>query len=309
MSAGTKQIKARLKSIRNTKKVTKAMELVAGAKMRRAVERALSSRQYAVLAWKLALRLAHSRSIAQDDYLLRFFRPAPAGKGHKWLLICFASNRGLCGAFNSNTLRQVYKFAKLHGVDNGEVVVIGKRLVAPLSIHGIKPVMAYEKNDTATDASSIVNVANYAYDAFKSGRVQQVFIAYSRFKSALSQESVVRPLFPFQREESVLADVEKTEGENPSEETEALPKLDYVYEPEQRKVLSYLVPRLGETQLYEALLESNASEHSARMLAMKSATDAAGDMLFDLTLQYNRIRQAGITKEIAEISAGMAAVT
>lgn len=307
MSSGTRLIKTRLKSIRNTKKVTKAMELVAGAKMRRAVERALASRQYAVLAWQLAGKLSGSRSIAGDDYILKFFRPAP--QDGKWLLICFASNRGLCGAYNSNVLKQVFKFVKARGMDNGEVAVVGKRLVGPLSSYGIKPSMAYEKDDTAQDASSVVNMANYAYEAFKSGRVDSVYVAYSRFKSALVQEAVVRPLFPFQRETSALSDVERMELDKPAPGVKQMPQTEYTYEPMKRKVLSYLIPRLGEAQMYEALLESNAAEHSARMLAMKSATDAAGDMLDDLTLQYNRARQAGITKEIAEISAGMAAVT
>lgn len=283
------------------------MELVAGAKMRRAVERALASRQYAVLAWQLAGKLSASRSIAQDDYLLKFF--GPASKTGKWLLICFASNRGLCGAYNSNVVRQAIKFVRERGVDNGEVVVVGKRLVAPLSTYGIKPSMAYEKDDTASNASSMVDITNYAYDAFKTGRVDGVYIAYSRFKSALVQEAVVRPLFPFQREESALADVERMVLEQQPADIETLANLEYTYEPMKRKVLSYLVPRLGEALMYEALLESNAAEHSARMLAMKNATDAAGDMLHDLTLQYNRARQASITKEIAEISAGMAAVT
>lgn len=304
--SGARLIKTRLKSIRNTKKVTKAMELVAGAKMRRAVERALASRQYAVLAWQLAGKLSGSRAISSEDYLNKFFRPAP--KTGKWLLICFASNRGLCGAYNSNVLKQSIKFVRERGLENGEVIVIGKRLVGPLSTFGIKPSMAYEKDDTAVDAASIVNVTQYAYEAFKSGRVDAVYIAYSRFKSALVQEAVVRPLFPFHREDSALADVEQMEMRvKPA--VENMQALEYKYEPDKRKVLSYLVPRLGESLMYESLLESNAAEHSARMLAMKNATDAAGDMLDDLTLQYNRARQAGITKEIAEISAGMAAVT
>lgn len=308
MASNARQIKTRLKSIKNTKKVTKAMELVAGAKMRRAVERALQSRQYALLAWQLAQRLSTSRAVPTDDYLHRFF--APVNGGPKRMLIAFSSNRGLCGAYHSNVLRKVLAYVKEHGADNVEVIAIGKRLVSAVSLFGIKPSMAYVKDESAGNASSMVDIANYAYAQFKSQAVDAVDIAYSHFHSALSQEAVVRPLFPFSQERSVLAgtgDIESTQKQKPLDVIAA--EQSYLYEPDKRKVLSYLVPRLGEAQLYQALVESNAAEHSARMIAMKNATEAAGDMLNELILQYNRARQAGITREIAEISAGTAALT
>ena len=306
--ASTRQIKARLKSIKNTKKVTKAMELVAGAKMRRSVERALASRHYALLAWQLVQRLSKSRAVPSDDYLHRFFRAAASPKRH--LLIAFASNRGLCGAYNNNVLRQVLRFVRENREENVDVIVIGKRLVSSVSTFGVKPIMAYEKDDYALDASSVVPLANYAYEAFKSQGVDSVYLCYNHFKSALAQETVTRPLFPFSFEESAFTDVKHMETDRKVEPLRDIEKSQsYIYEPGKRKVLSYLVPRLGEAQLYQALLESNASEHSARMLAMKSATDAAGEMLGDLSLLYNRARQAGITREIAEISAGSAALS
>lgn len=284
------------------------MELVAGAKMRRAVERALQSRQYALLMWQLAQRLSTSQAVPVSDYLHRFFEPSSEVKRH--LIVAFASNRGLCGAYNSNIARKVLAFVREHGEENVEIVVFGKRLVSMLSTFGIRPTMAYEKNDAAADASSVVTVANYAYEAFKSKSVDAVHMAYSNFKSALVQEAVLRPLFPFSGSQSASADVEDIET---MRKKDPLRQIDtgqsYAYEPDKRTVLSHLVPRLGEAQLYQALLESNASEHSSRMLAMKNATDAAGDMLKDLSLVYNRARQAGITREIAEISAGTAALT
>lgn len=308
MSSSTRLIKTRLKSIKNTKKVTKAMELVAGAKMRRAVERAISSRQYAVWAWQLATRLSKSRSITPDDYLTRFFQRIDAPK--RTLIIAMASNRGLCGAYNSNVLRKTLSVVRERGAGNVQVIAVGKRLVGALSAYGVKPVMAYEKEDTALDASSVVDLANYAYQAFKKNDVDQVMMVYTNFRSALSQEAVARPLFPFDPKDSALADVQDIETRRKKEAVKEMdPAQSYLYEPGKRKVLSYLVPRLGESQLFQALMESNASEHSSRMLAMKNATEAAGDMLSELTLQYNRARQAGITREIAEISAGMAAVT
>ena len=138
--------------------------------------------------------------------------------------------------------------------------------------------------------------------------VDEVLIAYTDYQSSLNQNPVIRSLFPFQPEASVTAGVQKI-GEEITEEKLSPKVLGYIHEPSKRDVLSFLVPRLGELQLFQALLESNASEHSSRMVAMKNATDAAGEMLDDLTLQFNRARQAAITQEIAEISAGMAAVT
>jgi len=311
MAGGMKQIKARIRSVKNTKKVTKAMELVAGAKMRRAVDRALGTRQYAGLAWDIANRLSTSQSISPIDYLHNFFTPAKNPK--KFIIVVFASNRGLCGAYNSNIAKKVAKFIKEKGEDQVEVVAVGKRAVTGLSIFGIKPKMAYEKDDSADDAASVVNVANYVYEEFKAEKVDQVLIAYNHFVSSLAQEPVIKPLFPFEKEAGVGGTIEELTGQRESvtavETVQASKLVDYVHDPSKRQVLSYIVPRLGELQLYQALLESNASEHSARMLAMKNATDAAGEMQDDLTLQFNRARQASITQEIAEISAGMAAVT
>jgi len=284
------------------------MELVAGAKMRRAVDVAISTREYAQLAWQLVERLSSSKSIAAIDYLHSFFTPVKEPK--KVLVVVFASNRGLCGAYNSNIAKAVIKLAKEKGPENVEVIAVGKKAVTLLSSFGIKPKMAYEKKDSARKATSIVNVANYCYEEFKAGKVDQVLIAYNHFVSSLVQEPVIRPLFPFDKSASTAIGVEElAEIENRDKQAEKLPIADYIHDPSKRDVLSYLVPRLGEVQLFQALLESNASEHSARMLAMKNASDAAGEMVDDLTLIYNRARQAAITQEIAEISAGMAAVT
>ena len=308
MPSGARQIKTRLKSIRNTKKVTKAMELVAGAKMRRAVERALQSRQYTTLVWQLAQRLSHSKAVDESDALHRFFSKPEHPK--RFLLIAFSSNRGLCGAYHSNILRKTIAFVREKGEKNVELVVIGKRLVSAVSLYGIKPSMAFVKEESATDMASIAQIAAHAYTKFRDGFIDEAYICYSQFKSALSQEAVVRPLFPFSLKHSVTADVEHIKMHQPLPAVSTFTiEQTYLYEPGKKEVLTALVPRLGEAELYQALVESNASEHSARMIAMKNATEAAGDMLNDLLLQYNRARQAGITQEIAEISAGSAALT
>lgn len=269
--------------------------------MRRAIERALATRTYSRQAWNLAIRLSHSKGIAPTDYLHRFFDRSKNPK--KWLVVLFTSNRGLCGAFNMNVTRKVFSYAREKGVADVEVICVGKKGVSILSGAGIKAKQAYEKDESADSPKSIMNVANYVYEKYKNEEVDKVLIAHTQYISSLVQQPVLRVLFPFKEEYFAPTDEEKKEMDK------VIPQYDYLYEPSTRKVLSYLIPRLGEVRLYEALLESNASEHSARMLAMKNASDAAGDMLEGLVLQYNRARQASITQEIAEISAGMAAVT
>lgn len=301
MAVNSKAIKTRIRSIKNTKKVTKAMELVAAAKMRKAVEFALGTRDYAKLAWDIALRLSNSTSLEPSDELARFF--AKSEKEEKILLLSFASNRGLCGGFNSGITKAVLNFVKEKGGENVEVITIGKKLVSTLSTYGVKPKMAYDKDDGAKTVASIANIASFAYDQFKTSEVDAVHIAYTDYQSSLVQTPVVKQLFPFIAEASITSTIEKGDAQTKGDSR------DYLHEPSQAEVLSYLVPRLGELQVFQALLESNASEHSARMVAMKGATDAAGEMLEDLTLQFNRARQSAITQEIAEISAGMAAVT
>lgn len=305
MPAQTREIKGRLKSIKNTQKITKAMELVAGAKMRRAVEYTLASRFYSDLAWKLAQRLAHSGIIAPTDYLASFFQPAKDPKHFTILVV--SSNRGLAGAFNSNIVKIVATFIKEKGVDNVEVVCLGKKAVPLLSSMGVKVTQAYDKDDSASDPSSIVTLSNYLYQQFKTGKTDQVLVAYTNFKSALLQEPELQTLFPFSEG---IREVGKIESK-PQKETKEIVngKRDYFYEPGRRTVVSYLVPRLAESLIYQALLESNASEHSARMVAMKSATESAEEMYDDLTLAFNRARQASITQEVAEITAGTAAVS
>lgn len=304
MPAQTREIKGRLSSIKNTQKITKAMELVAGAKMRRAVEATLASRVYAQLAWQLAERLAKSGIIASTDYLANFFQ-TPKDPKHFTLLVV-TSNRGLAGAFNSNIIKTVASFIREKGVENVDVICVGKKAVPLLSSLGIKPVAAYSKDDSATDSSSIVTVANYLYQQFKQKKTDQVLIAYTNFKSPIEQDALLEPLFPFSKELSAG----EIEYKN-ADEVQKMPNgvTDYYYEPGRRTAMSYLVPRLGESLIYQALLESNASEHSARMVAMKNATESAAEMHEDLTLAFNRARQASITQEVAEITAGTAAVT
>jgi F-type H+-transporting ATPase subunit gamma len=291
-----KEIKARLTSINNTKKTTRAMELVSGAKMRKAVEATLSTREYYDTAWAIMNRLRAKADIEPGSDLQRFFNE-PENEG-KTTIVMFTSNRGLCGGFNSNVVKLVMKEIEKRGKENVEVIGIGKRGVATLSAYGIKVASAYEKDDTARTDDSIRDVMASVHKSFKDGETDRVLIAYTDYKSAVEQNANLVPLFPFGESSPVTENEENVQKDDL-----------YTYEPSEEAVLEFIIPRVAEVVLYQSLLESNASEHSARMIAMKNATDAASEMADDLKLEYNRARQAAITKEIAEIAAGTAAVS
>jgi len=173
---------------------------------------------------------------------------------------------------------------------------------------GLNVEFAHKKDDAAKDDASVLEIADVLYKKFSEKKTDKVMVAYSDYKSAISQEPVLKQLFPFEKEPQVGR--EEDEASRPGEKNMEAPKtLEYLYEPNKYDLLEYLIPRIAQVQLYQALLESNASEHSARMVAMKSASDAAKEMADDLVLVFNKARQSGITQEIAEISAGRAAVS
>ncbi|MBI4406936.1 MAG: ATP synthase F1 subunit gamma [Candidatus Kerfeldbacteria bacterium] len=310
MAVQGREIKNRLRSIKNSKKITKAMEMVSAAKMRRAVQAALNTRAYANLLWGLINRVMSQVELNPSDPVRRFFvaPQLPAGQPEHITAIVLTSNRGLCGAFNSNVIKRAIKLVKRHGRSQVELIAIGKKGVNTFNTIGIKAELAYAKDDTAKDTGSISEIAAHVYQQFKAGKTDRVLVLYTDYHSAVLQVPVTKQLFPLLQAGSIAEAVENVTDVAHSATVEPT-GTEYLYEPGKIDVLDYVVPRLAEVQIYQALLESNASEHSARMLAMKNATDAAGDMIDELVLAFNRARQAVITKEIAEISAGTAAVS
>ncbi|MDP6756273.1 MAG: ATP synthase F1 subunit gamma [Patescibacteria group bacterium] len=308
MPANTKEVKQRLQSINNTKKITKAMELVAAAKMRKATESALSTRSYHELAWAIVDRLLKSRLWFDSKSKVKRFFEEPKEVKHSTLIV-FTSNRGLCGAFNANIIKLILPYLKEHGKENVEIITIGTRGAATITAMGAKIKLAYQKDDVAIDDTSINQAIEHSYYSFRNKKTDKVMVAYTDYKSALTQDAVLKQLYPFNKTSQVGLGKDDT-GKMKTDETIKAPKtVEYLYEPDKYKLLDYLALRIGRAELYQALLESNASEHSSRMVAMKSASDAASDMADDLILLYNKARQASITQEIAEISAGTAAVS
>ncbi|OJI07886.1 ATP synthase F1 subunit gamma [bacterium CG10_46_32] len=307
MGANTKEVKQRLVSVKNTRKITKAMELVAASKMRKAVENTLRTRNYHNLAWGIMDRILSSQLWFNTNSPVKRFFEEPKEVQHTTVIV-FTSNRGLAGAFNSNIVKQVIPHIKEHGKEAVEIITIGAKGASMLSSFGATIALAYQKNDTAADDSSIRQAAEHVYHAFRNKKTDRVMVAYTDYKNAMTQNAVIKQLYPFTRETQVGID---TNGKKHEQEKniEAPKNLEYLYEPSKYDLLDYLALRIAQAEVYQALLESNASEHASRMIAMKNASDSARDMADALQLEYNKARQAAITQEIAEISAGATAVS
>lgn len=286
MAQSRKLIKARIKSIRNTRKITKAMELVAASKMRRAVSAVLRTRPYADEAWATVQSvLAASPNLAH-----RLLAPQP--EATKTLLVLFSSDRGLAGGFNVNMIRTAMAEARALGTDSVEVLAVGRRGADALERAGVTISARFPALSNNPTFNDLLPAARLALDGFLTGKYRSVKLGFTNYISGITQKPTIVDLLPLSRS---MATTKETATE-------------YLFEPTAAEVLNQILPAIAETMLWQALLESTASEHAARMLAMKNASDAAKDMLTGLTFTYNQARQAGITQEIAEISSGKAAL-
>lgn len=298
MPSNTRDIKRRIKSVGNIKQITRAMQLVATSKMRRAQKRSADADAYAYGALEILEHLTRNAEGLGEH---------PFWKEHqlrKIGLIVVTSDRGFCGGFNVTLLNSVLQFIKEVKARGEEVeaVTIGKKGRAFMQRIGVPIVADFTMGDYFT-INSIGPIARIATEDFKQGVYRSVFLAFNQFINTLIQRPVIRKVLPLDIPMfKAIAEIdEKAEKFFFKEETR---EAKYIFEPASEAVFSALVPHLLEVEIYKALLESGASEHSARMVAMKNSTDKAGELIDDLRLAYNQARQAGITKEIAEISSG-----
>jgi F-type H+-transporting ATPase subunit gamma len=305
-----KLIKSRIKSVKNTKKITKAMELVAASKMKRAVSATLSSRLYADYSWDLLTSLSGKL----DEVTHPFFTGTT---GEKSLIVLITSNRGLCGSYNSQAIKKALSLLKT--TENAEIISVGKkgdnamrRLARPdgsgIGQNIIASFIEIPDNATLNDIRPLSELITRKY---KTGEYKSVRVIYTDFISALTQKANIRNLLPISKEE-VKEMIENLTEEKSAQGGSVLggkPEVSYIFEGDTNKLVEMLAEKLVRTQIYQMILESSASEQSSRMVAMKNASEAAGEMIDDLTLVFNKARQAGITQEISEISAGMASVS
>ncbi len=306
MAINTKAIKTRIKSVKNTKKITKAMEMVSAAKMRRAVESTLATRTYALLARELMQHLAH-----MDVSAFPLLKNRPV---RNVLVVFISSNRGLCGSFNTNIFKKTAAFLRdLRAKETDaavHVVGLGKKSAVFAKKQGYTLPAVFDDIGETPEIEDILPVTKLAIEGFEGGLYDKVYVAYTDYKSSLSQEPKVRQLLPVSKHDidEMIGEIGKDVGRDNETPAQTFPIDRYVFEPNTETILTYVLPRLVEIQLYQAILESAASEHSARMMAMRNASDAATEMIGSLNVSFNKARQAAITQEIAEIAGGAAAL-
>ncbi len=298
MAINTKAINRRIKSVVNTKKITKAMDLVSASKMRSAVQAVLASRPYAKMAWSLAGRL---EARGEEAHPLMQTRP----EVKRTLAVLITSDRGLCGGFNAQVLKTAAEAVRARTKDSVDFIAVGRRGEQWIRRRNLPLKAAFEDlvAGGAPPATKIRPIARMLKNGFTDGTYDEIIVVYTDFVSSVLQKPRTKTLLPLRKD----SDLGEVQGHMETTVNEKMAG-EYLFEPNPRSVLDALLPRIAEAQLYQAVLESLASEHSARMLAMKNATDAASDMIDDLRLTFNQARQAGITQEIAEISAGRAAL-
>ena len=288
--ASSKEIRGKIKSFENTKKITKAMEMVSVSKMRKAQERVRAARPYSDKIRSLASNLSQ----ATPDYKHAFMVANEASKPAGFIIV--TTDKGLCGGLNTNLLRIVT--AKLKDLEGqgvkSQAVAIGNKGYGFLNRIGVPVVSHVTQMGDKPSLDKLIGPVKVLLDAYAAGELSAVYLCYTRFINTMKQEPMVQQLLPLASD----ALSEKQTG----------PSWDYLYEPDAESVIDALLLRYVEALVYQSVADNMASEHSARMVAMKSATDNAGNVISELKLIYNRTRQAAITKELSEIVAGAAAV-
>jgi F-type H+-transporting ATPase subunit gamma len=293
MAAG-KEIRGKIKSVENTKKITKAMEMVAASKMRKAQERMRAARPYADKIRDLASNLSQATPEYKHPFMVAHDEVKKAG------FIVITTDKGLCGGLNTNVLRAVT--AKLKELEaagvKSEAVAIGNKGLGFLNRVGAKVVSHVTQLGDKPHLDKLIGPVKVLLDAYAEGKLSAVYLCYTRFINTMKQEPMVQQLLPLSAS-GMAAEAKQSGGEH---------GWDYIYEPDAASVINELLVRYTEALVYQAVAENMASEQSARMVAMKSATDNAGSVIGELKLVYNKTRQAAITKELSEIVAGAAAV-
>ena len=291
--ASGKELRTKIKSVENTKKITKAMEMISVSKMRKAQERMRAARPYSEKIRNIATNLGK----ANPEYVHPFLKTND-GKSIGFILV--TTDKGLCGGLNSNLFRQIT--LKLRDTQSAGktplTVAIGGKGLGFLNRIGAKVVSHITHLGDKPHLDKLIGPVKVLLDAYIKGEVSAVYLSYNKFVSTMRQEPVLEQLLPLS--------AAKMQEETKASGTQAA--WDYIYEPDAQAVIDDLLVRYAEALVYQAVAENMASEHAARMVAMKAATDNAGNVIAELKLIYNKTRQAAITKELSEIVAGAAAV-
>ena len=289
-----KEIRTKIKSVENTKKITKAMEMVAASKMRKAQERMRHARPYSDKVRNIAAHLSQ----ANPEYRSPYMRVAGQVKSAGYVVV--TTDKGLCGGLNTNVLRAVtQRFREAQGAGQSiKAVAVGNKGFGFLNRIGASVMAHAVQLGDAPQLEKLIGPVKVMLDAFVAGEIDAVYVCYTKFINTMKQEPVVEQLLPLSADR-----LEQTAAEK------AQYGWDYLYEPDAPTVIDELLKRYIEALVYQAVAENMASEQSARMVAMKAATDNAGNLINELKLVYNKTRQAAITKELSEIVGGAAAIS
>ena len=299
MAGNTKEISRRIKSIRSTRKITKAMEMVAASKMKKAQAAALRTREYAEKALEILSQISNKVDAKLSPLLKK-----RDGKGDV-LVIAVSSSKGLCGGLNSNIFKKIEALEtelKKEEIEKIKYISVGKKVSNYLLKTNREVLADFSEISEISSSFEIMPIARLAFKEFLEKRIKEVKIVYTHFKSTISQLPVAKHIIPLNQE--ILENFQKELGVETKEEAKKETDSEYIIEPSPKEILDNVIPSLVETQIFQSILESEASEHSARMMAMKNASDSANDILDQLQLDFNQMRQAAITQEIAEIVAG-----
>ena len=290
--ASGKEIRGKIKSVENTKKITKAMEMVAASKMRKAQDRMRAARPYSDKIRNITANLA----TANPEYTHVFMAQVKNVQAKAVGFIVVTTDKGLCGGMNTNVLRMMtQKTRELEAAGNKiQAVAIGNKGLGFLNRVGVKVVSHMIQIGDTPHLDKLIGPVKVMLDEYEEGKLDAVYICYTKFLNTMKQEPMVEQLLPLS--------ADKLAGDKGNH------SWDYIYEPEAQTVIDELLVRYVEALVYQAVAENIASEQSARMVAMKSASDNAGSVIGELKLVYNKTRQAAITKELSEIVAGAAAV-
>jgi len=291
MAANTRDIRRRIKSIKNTAQITKAMQMVASAKMRKAQGAALAGRPYAELINKVLVSVERHADVMRHPLL-------EVRQVNRELVIVISTDKGLCGALNTNLLREANTF------DTEKTVFVSAGRKAQQHLARMKrKLLADFRLPDAPALRDTKNISKFCIEKFLAGDVDKVTVLYTKFLNTLLQKPTARTLLPISPFELPTSDPKRT-----ATPVEVHDHTNYLYEPNASEVLGSILPHYIHFQIYQMVLDARASEHSARMVAMKSATDNAQQLIKDLTLEYNKVRQASITTELLEIATAQMAL-
>ncbi|MCH8518486.1 ATP synthase F1 subunit gamma [Candidatus Gracilibacteria bacterium] len=294
--SNAKEIKRKIGSIKNTAKITKAMELISTVKMKKAQDLAMSKKEFVIEMMKIFGRV--------ENFLteLPYFQ---SNDSKKTLAVMITSNKGLCGGYNINVMKKVSEYTKTHSDHSFEYVTLGKKATSFVVRTGNQLIADYSPDFTDNiDTRFVKRLTELLYERFMTGEYGKIVVFYSHFVNSIKQVAVAREFLPIDKAaiKSYLMSIIDDEDIITEIETDVT---DYIIEPSIEAIASEVIPMILDMMMYDVLLESKASEHSARMVAMKAAKDNAGKIASQLTLAYNKARQSMITKEVSEIVAGV----